>query len=161
VCDVISNATECMVWGWVRVREPAYSVWTEFTVPTGKGGAITRERNTIGYMHARTSCEQTWEQLASSRVNFCRITHTVQQSQPDDANPNTAESMVENAHRTGMMSVTLAGVLAFTSEYPAATAVVQSEVLTCSGVRVRVRVRHSTYPAATAVVQSEVCSVAT
>jgi hypothetical protein len=27
-------------------------------------------------------------------------THTVQQSQPNDPNPNTAESIVKNAHRT-------------------------------------------------------------
>jgi hypothetical protein len=33
-------------------------------------------------------------------ANYVRKTRTVQQSQPNGANPNTAESMVENAHRT-------------------------------------------------------------
>jgi hypothetical protein len=38
--------------------------------------------------------------MASSNVNFYQKTRTAQQPQPDDANPNTAESMVENGHRT-------------------------------------------------------------
>jgi hypothetical protein len=39
--------------------------------------------------------------MASSIVNFCPKTRTVQQPQPDGPNPNTAESLVKNAHRTG------------------------------------------------------------
>jgi hypothetical protein len=38
--------------------------------------------------------------MASSSVNFRRKARTVQQSPPDDPNPNTAEPMVKNAHRT-------------------------------------------------------------
>jgi hypothetical protein len=33
-------------------------------------------------------------------VDFGRSTHTVQQAQPNAANPNTTESMLKNAHRT-------------------------------------------------------------
>ena len=38
--------------------------------------------------------------MVSSRVTFRRKTRTIQQPQPNDAKPNTAESMVGNAHRT-------------------------------------------------------------
>jgi hypothetical protein len=37
---------------------------------------------------------------ASSSETFTRKLRTVQQPHPNDANPNTAESMVKNAHRT-------------------------------------------------------------
>jgi hypothetical protein len=43
--------------------------------------------------------------MAYSSVNLCRKTRTVQQPQPDDANPNTAESMDKNAHRTSFSSL--------------------------------------------------------
>jgi hypothetical protein len=33
--------------------------------------------------------------MASASVDFCQKTRTVQQPQPNDANPNTAESMVK------------------------------------------------------------------
>jgi hypothetical protein len=45
------------------------------------------------------------QELQASRngiveCKFLSENHTVQQSQPDDPNPNTAESMVKGAHRT-------------------------------------------------------------
>jgi hypothetical protein len=38
-----------------------------------------------------------WDPMASSSAKFCRKTRTVQQSQPDNPNPNTAESRVKRA----------------------------------------------------------------
>jgi hypothetical protein len=46
-------------------------------------------------MHARPSSEQVWEPISSSSAHSCRKTSTAHQSQPDDPNPNTAESMVK------------------------------------------------------------------
>jgi hypothetical protein len=55
--------------------------------------------------HARASSEQAWEPIAASRATFCRDASTAQQLQPDDANPNTAESMVKRKRRTRVAQV--------------------------------------------------------
>jgi hypothetical protein len=65
----------------------------EFTVPPGKRSE--HPRCMLLVTRTLASSEQAWEPMASSRVNSCRKTRTLQQSQPDDPNPNTAESMVK------------------------------------------------------------------
>jgi hypothetical protein len=50
-------------------------------------------------------------------VNFCRKMRTVQQPQPDDANPNTAESMVKT---TGTVPVLYSRLHCFLCIVPAA-----------------------------------------
>jgi hypothetical protein len=60
----------------------------------------TLERNAIGHTHA---CFKRGKGVKLNGILECKFmskSRTVQQPQPDDANPNTAESMVENAHRT-------------------------------------------------------------
>jgi hypothetical protein len=43
--------------------------------------------------------------ISSAQISVRKTSHTAQQPQPDDANPNTAESMVKNAHRTTLDQV--------------------------------------------------------
>jgi hypothetical protein len=96
--------TELMVRVRVRVAAcvaVAFSVWSEFTVPTGKRSEHRRGMPLVTRLLELQPEEQRREtQWHSSSVNFCRKTRTVQQPQPDGANPNTAEPMVKNAHRT-------------------------------------------------------------
>jgi hypothetical protein len=51
-------------------RVVVFSVWTEFTVPTGKRGANTR-RNGIGHTHGSASSKGVKLNGTSSSVNLC------------------------------------------------------------------------------------------
>jgi hypothetical protein len=81
----------------------AFSVWTQFTVPTGKRSGHPRGMPLVTRMQElQGTCVGSNSIL--ERANFCRETRTVQQPQPNNPNPNTAESMVKNAHRTALRS---------------------------------------------------------
>jgi hypothetical protein len=58
---------------WVEV---AFSVWTQFTVSTGKKSELPRGMPMVTRVFA--SSEHAWDPMASSSVNFCRKTRTVQ-----------------------------------------------------------------------------------
>jgi hypothetical protein len=74
----------------------AFDVWSEFTVVTVRGSGHPRGMALVTRMVALQAEEQRREaQWHSSSVNPGRKTGTVQQSQPDGPNNNTAESMVK------------------------------------------------------------------
>jgi hypothetical protein len=53
----------------------AFSVWTQFTVQTGKKSELPRGIPLVTRVFA--SSEHAWDPMASSSVNFCRKTRTV------------------------------------------------------------------------------------
>jgi hypothetical protein len=52
-----------------------FSVWTQFTVQTGKRSELPRGMPLVTRVFA--SSEHAWDPMASSSVNFCRKTRTV------------------------------------------------------------------------------------
>jgi hypothetical protein len=78
---VYSVWAESMVRVRVRVAvcvAVAFSVWTQFTVQTGKRSELPRGMPLLDHKHGRASSEHAWDPMASSSANFCRKTRTVQ-----------------------------------------------------------------------------------
>jgi hypothetical protein len=72
----------------------------------------TPERNDIQHTHGIASSKAVDVSRDGNqwhpRVQISDGKHAPYSKHPDDANPNTAESMVENAHRTPSQSTTAA-----------------------------------------------------
>jgi hypothetical protein len=71
---------------------------TQFTA--GRRGEHPRGMPLITCTAAPSIGAKACNSMGSSSETFCQQTRTIQQPQPDDVNPNTAESMMQTAHRT-------------------------------------------------------------